>query len=147
MKAVKKFAFDVGWVFTGSMVVLLLHFLQKPIMARYLGPDGLGLFYMVLMIAGIITLIAGLGLDGAVVKYVAEYKEDKRRLNAVFSSALITVAIFGVVAGIVLFILSDTLASIFDTPSLSYLLKIYAFVFPFSLMYGVILGFLNVCER
>lgn len=143
MKAVKKFAFDVGWVFTGSMVVLLLHFLQKPIMARYLGPDGLGLFYMVLMIAGIITLIAGLGLDGAVVKYVAEYKEDKRRLNAVFSSALITVAIFGVVAGIVLFIFSDTLASIFDIPALSYLLKIYAFVFPFSLMYGVILGFLN----
>ena len=47
-------------------------------MARYLGPDGLGLFSMVTMIAGIIALIAGLGINGAVVKYVAEYKEDKR---------------------------------------------------------------------
>ena len=143
MKPAKKFAFDVGWVFAGSMVVLLLHFLQKPIMARYLGPDGLGLFSMVIMTAGIITVIAGLGIDGALVKYVAEYKDDKNRLHAVFSSAFITVAIFGVVASVVLFVFSDKLAGIFDMPSLSYLLKIYAFVLPFSLMYGVILGFLN----
>ena len=143
MKAAKKFAFDVGWVFAGSMVVLLLHFLQKPIMARYLGPDGLGLFSMVTMIAGIIALIAGVGINGAVVKYVAMYKDDKRKLNAVFSSAFITVAIFGVVASVVLFVFSDKLAGIFDMPSLSYLLKIYAFVLPFSLTYGIILGLFN----
>ena len=143
IKAAKKFAFDVGWVLAGSMVVLLLHFLQNPIMARYLGPDGLGLFSMVTMIAGIIALIAGLGINGAVVKYVAEYKDDKRKLDAVFSSAFITVAIFGVVASVVLFVFSDKLAGIFDMPSLSYLLKIYAFVLPFSLTYGIILGLFN----
>ena len=143
MKAAKKFAFDVGWVFTGSIFVLLLHFLQKPIMARYLGPDGLGLFSMVTMIAGIIMLIAGLGIDNAIVKYVAEYKDDKNKLHTLFSSAFITMAIFGVVASIVLFIFSNKFASIFDMPSLSHLLKIYAFVLPFSLMYGTILGFLN----
>jgi O-antigen/teichoic acid export membrane protein len=143
MKAAKKFAFDVGWVFAGSMVVLLLHFLQKPIMARYLGPDGLGLFSMVTMIAGTIALVVGVGIDGAVVKYVAEYKNDKSKLHAILSSAFITVAILGVVASIVLFMLSDKLAGIFDMPSLSYLLKIYAFVLPFSLVYGVILGSLN----
>ena len=143
MKAAKKFAFDAGWVFAGSMVVLLLHFLQKPMMARYLGPDGLGLFSMVIMISGIIVLIFGLGINSAVIKYVAEYKSDKRKLNAVFSSAFITVAIFGVVTSVVLFVFSDKLADIFDMPSLSYLLKVYAFVLPFSLMYGVILGFLN----
>ena len=143
MKAAKKFAFDVGWVFTSSIFVLLLHFLQKPIMARYLGPDGLGLFSMVTMIAGIIMLIAGLGIDNAIVKYVAEYKDDKNKLHTLFSSAFITMAIFGVVASIVLFIFSNKFASIFDMPSLSHLLKIYAFVLPFSLMYGTILGFLN----
>lgn len=142
-KTAKKFTFDVGWVFASSMAVLLLHFLQKPIVARYLGPDGLGLFSMVTMIAGIIVLIAGMGIDIAVVKYVAEYKNDKNRLHAVFSSAFITVAIFGVAASIVLFVLSDKFASIFDMSSLSPLLKIYAFVFPFSLTYGIILGVLN----
>ena len=98
---------------------------------------------MVTMIAGIIALMAGVGINGAVVKYVAEYKNDKNRLHAVFSSAFITVVIFGVVASIVLSTLSDKIAGMFDMPSLSHLLKIYAFVFPFSLAYGIILGLLN----
>jgi len=143
MKSVKKFVFDVGWVLTSSIGVLLLHFLQKPIMARYLGPDGLGLFSMVTMIAGIFVIIFGLGFDSAIVKYVAGYKDDKCKLHSIFSSALITVLILGVLASIVLFFLSDILSIIFDMPSLSNLLKIYAFIFPFSLLYGIILGFLN----
>ena len=143
MKTANKFAFDVGWLLTGSTAVLLLHFFQKPIMARYLGPDGLGLFSMVTMIASIITLIFGLGFESATVKYVAEFKDDKNKRSAVFSSAFITMAIFGVVASIVLFLFSNKIASIFDMPTLSYLLKIYAFVLPFSLTYGVVLGLLN----
>lgn len=143
MQTKKKFAFDVGWVFAGSVVILALHFLQNPIMARYLGPDGLGLYSMVTMIAGIIALIAGLGVNGAVVKYVAEYKNDEGKLHAVFSSAFITMLIFGVVASIILFVLSDKFASMFDTPSLSPLLKIYAVIFPFSLAYEIIMGLFN----
>jgi len=142
-KTAKKFAFDVGWAFAGSIVILILHFFQKPIIARYLGPDGLGLFFMVTMITGIITVIAGVGFDNAIIKYVAEYKDTKDRLHAIVSSALITMAVFGVFASIVLFILSDIFASVFCMPSLSFLLKIYAFVFPFSLVFGIILGFFN----
>lgn len=55
-KTKKKFTFDVGLVFASSIVVLILHFFQKPILARC--PDGLGLFSMAILIAGIIELIA-----------------------------------------------------------------------------------------
>jgi len=143
IKTVKKFTFDVGWVLAGSIAILALHFLQNPIMARYLGPDGLGLYSMVTMVAGIVSLIAGIGINGAVVKYVAEYKDDKGRLHAVVSSGLITMTIFGVISSMVLFILSDTLASMFRMPSLSFLFKIYAFIFPFLLTYEVIMGLFN----
>lgn len=143
MKSVKKFVYDVGWVLVSSVVVLLLHFLQKPLMARYLGPDGLGIFTMVTTIAGITALITGLGINGAIVKYVAEYKDDKDRLHAVFSSALAAMAIIGVATVIFLFTLSYKFSSIFNMPSLTFLLKIYAFVFPFLLMYGIIMGLFN----
>jgi len=142
-KTKKKFAFDVGWVFASLVIVLVLHFLQKPVLARYLGPDGLGLFSMVIMIGGIIEIVSGLGIPEAVVKYVAEYKNDKSRLYPLISSAFLTMIIFGATAGIVLFMLSNTLASIFKMPLLSSLLEIYAFVFPFLLIYMVIIGFLN----
>ena len=139
-KTKKKFAFDVGWIFAGSVIIFVLHFFQNPIMARFLGPDGFGLYSMVTMIAGVISIIAGLGIHGAIVKYVAEYKGDKNKLHAVVSSGLITMTFFGVSSSIILFILSDILASVLNMSSLSFLLKVYALIFPFTLTYEVIIG-------
>ena len=143
IKAAKKFAFDVSWVFASSIIVLLLHFFQKPIMARFLGPDGLGLFSMAMMIIGIIELIAVFGIDGALTKFVAEHKERKEKLYSLVSSALITILIVGIIVALALFIFSNTIASVFNMPSLSLLLKIYAFVFPLSLAHGIIVSYLT----
>ena len=142
-KTKKKFALDVGWVFASSVIIFVLHFFQNPIMARFLGPDGLGLYSMVTMLAGIISIIAGLGIHGAVVKYAAEYKGDIGKLYSLVSSGLITVIILGVTSSVVLFISSDTLARIFGMPPLSVLLKIYSFVFPFYLIFEIILSLFN----
>jgi len=142
-KTKKKFAFDVGWVFTGLVVALVIRFLRKIVLARYLGPTDLGLFSMCLTIGSIITLVAGFGLESAVIKYVAEYKEDKNKLSQLVSSAFLTMIIFGVLSGAILFILSDTLAGIFNMPSLSLLLKIFCIAFPFTLIFSIILGLFN----
>jgi len=144
-KAKKKITFDVGWVFASSIVALVLHFFQKPILARYLGPDGLGLFSMVIMIAAIIGLIAAFGIDGALVKFVAEYKgkEQKDKVRSLFSSAFITMLIIGIITSLALFACSNIFASIFNMPSLSLLLRIYALVFPFSFVYAITLSFFN----
>ena len=141
IKAAKKFTFDVGWVLASSIIVLLLHFFQKPIMARFLGPDGLGLFSMAVMIIGIIELIALFGIDGALIKFVAEYKERKEKVDSLVSSAFFTILIVGIIVSSALFVFSDTFANVFDMPSLSLLLKIYAFVFPLSLAHGIIVSY------
>ena len=142
IRPAKKFAFDVGWVFISSVIVLMLHFFQKPVMARYLGPDGLGLFSMAFMIIGIVEIIAGFGIGEALVKYVAEYREYER-VSSLTSSAFITISVFGIITSVALFFSSNLFADIFDMPYLSILLKIYAIAFPFSLIYGIILGFLR----
>jgi len=145
MRRAKKFAFDVGWVFTSSIIILLLHFFQKPIMARYLGPDGLGLFSMATMIVGIIEIIAVFGINGALVKFVAEYESKgwRDKVYSLVSSAFITLLIIGIISGVVLFFLSNVFANIFDMPLLSSLLKIYALAFPFSLLHGTIISYFN----
>ena len=120
----------------------MLHFFQKPVMARYLGPDGLGLFSMAFMIIGIVEIIAGFGIGEALVKYVAEYREYER-VSSLTSSAFITISVFGIITSVALFFSSNLFADIFDMPYLSILLKIYAIAFPFSLIYGIILGFLR----
>ena len=139
----EKFTFDVGWIFGSSIIVLLLHFLQKPIMARYLGPDGLGLFSMTTMLMGIAELVLLIGIDGALIKFVAEHKEDEDKVSSLTSSAFVTATIIGVVSSLALFFLSDTIASIFDMPLLSTLIRIYAIIFTFSLLSGIITSFLS----
>ena len=145
MQESKKFTFDVGWVFASSIVILALHFFQNPIMARFLGPDGLGLFSMAMIIVSIIGIIAVFGIDSAIIKYVAEYKgkEQKEKVYSLVSSAFVTILIIGVITSLALFASSNIFASIFNMPLLSLLLKIYAFAFPFSLMHGVIISYLN----
>lgn len=143
MQKTKKFTLDVGWVFAGSIAIMALQFLRKPIMARYLGPTGLGLYSITTMVVGLIELIAAFGVPSAVIKYVAEYKNDKNKLEPLVSSAVVTMLLFGTMSSILLFIFSDRIANIFDMPSLSYLLKLYAFVFPFSLAYSISLTFFN----
>lgn len=141
-KTKKKFAFDVGWVFIASATVLGIRFLRKTVLAQYLGPGDLGLFSICLTIGTIITLVAGLGFESAIVKYVAEYKEDKNKLSQLVSSAFITMFIFGVFAGAVLFVFSTALADIFNMPSLSLLLKIFGLMFPFTLLLSIVFGLL-----
>ena len=136
----KKFTFDVGGVFASSVVVLLLHFFQKPVLARFLGPDGLGLFSMAVVITTIFGLIATFGIDSALVKFTAEHKENKSKVSSLVTSAFIAILIIGMFGGLILFFSSDTFARIFNMPSLSLLLKIYSLALPFTLMHGIIIS-------
>ena len=142
-KSKKKFTLDVSWVFMGMVIIFFLHFFQNPILARFLGPDGLGLFSMTTIIAGFVISVVGYGVNATIVKYVAEYKDNKPEINAIVSSGLLAMIILGSGLSGILFILSDSLACLFNMPSLSFLLKIYAFIFPFSLAYEVIMGLFN----
>ncbi len=132
MEQAKKFAFDVGWVFTSSIVTLVFSFSLRIVLARWLGAADLGLYQMVITIQGIATLFATFGIGVALTKYVAEYKDDKDKLFQTVSSGFISSVIFGVVTGILVYTLSGTLASVFDMPELARLLKIVAFVFPLT---------------
>jgi len=143
MEQVKKFTFDVGWVLISSVVTLLIGFLLSIVLARWLGAAGLGLYRMVITVQGIAVLVATLGIPTALIKYVAEYKDNKDRLSQTTTSGIISSVIFGIVTGILLYALSVVLANIFHMPELAHLLKILAFALPFSSLFQALTGLLN----
>jgi len=143
MEQVKKFTFDVGWVLISSGVTLLIGFLLRIVLARWLGAADLGLYQMVITVQGIATLIATLGIPMALTKYVAEHKDNKDKLSQTTTSGIISSAIFGIVTGILLYALSGVLAGIFNMPELAYLLKILAFALPFTSLLEALLGLFN----
>lgn len=143
MEQVRKFAFDVGWGLVSAAVTLLIGFLLRIVLARWLGAADLGLYTMVITIQGIAVFVASLGIPLALIKYVAEHKDDRDRLFETTSAAFISSIIFGLVIGVPLYALSGTLAGAFHMPELARLLKILAFVFPFASVLETLLGLFN----
>ena len=84
MQSSKKFAFDVGITLIASVVTLPLGFVITILLGRYLGAGDLGLYGMTSTIYGIAMLFAAIGIPAAMIKYVAEFKEDRTKFNPLF---------------------------------------------------------------
>lgn len=88
-------------------------------------------------------LVAALGIPASMIKYVAEFKEDKTKSNQIVSSGVITSLFLGIGFIAVFYFTSGMFAEIFNMPGLSGLIKILSPVFPFALLDGALLGLLN----
>ncbi len=143
MEQVRRFALDVGWVLVSSAVNLVIAFLLRIVLARWLGAFDLGLYTMVITVQEIAVLIAGLGISVALTKYIAEYRDDRDRLLQTTFAAFINTIIFGLVGGAILYFLSGTVASIFNMPQLARLLEILAIALPFLCLLQTSLGLLT----
>jgi len=85
-------------------------------------------------------LVAAVGIPAAMIKYVAEFKDDRTKFNQIVSSGVITSLFLGFGFVALFYFSSGLFADIFNMPGLSGLLKILSPVFPFALASGALLG-------
>ncbi len=147
MHTQKKFAFDVGITLIASVISMLMGFVITILLGRYLGAGDLGLYRMVFTIYGIAMLFTAIGIPAAIIKCVAEFKYDEGKSDAIVSSGVITSLIIGIVFSMLFYFFSGIFEGLFNMPGLSGLLKILSPVFPFALVGGALLGFLNGCRE
>ena len=143
MKESTKFAFDISWVFVGQIITLGSGFLLNIVLSRWLGPADFGLYTLTLTLFTISTLVAGLGIPETVVKYVADYKSDQERLNAIVTAGIINALLLGTVAGFAFFIFAGEIAALFGMQELSGLIRIIALAVPLAIVNTTLLGLLN----
>jgi stage V sporulation protein B len=136
VEQISKFFFDIGWVLVGTVVNMGVSFLLRMFLARWLGAADLGLYTMIITIQEIAALIASIGIGIALVKFVAEWINDKKQLYRVTSSSFLNTMLLNIAGSVLLFFLSGLIASLFKMPELVNLLKILAFALP-------LLGFLE----
>ncbi|MBA7620193.1 Stage V sporulation protein B [subsurface metagenome] len=143
MQPSKKFAFDVSITLLASVITLPLGFVITVALGRYLGAGDLGLYRMTSIIYGIAMLVAAIGIPGAMIKYLAEFKNDRTKCNQIVSSGVITSLFLGIGFIALFYFTSGIFAAIFNMPGLFGLLKLLSPVFPFALVSGALLGLLN----
>lgn len=143
MQEAKKFALDVSHTFIASIINMLLVFVISIILARHLGAYDLGVYRLVYAFYGVATMVGALGIPVAVIKYVAEYKDDEVNLDKIVSAAIITSLIAGIIISIMIYILSQNIADLFRMPQIKDMLVLLMPVFPFILVNSILYGTLN----
>lgn len=99
-----------------------LAFVFNVVIARLLGAQGAGLYFLALSLTMIASVIARRGLDGAMLRFIAAAAatDATARINAVFRIGMLRAFIGSVTASIALIALANPIANhIFNDPSLA----------------------------
>lgn len=98
----KKYLKNMGWLFVGRMITLLISFFVGIVVARYLGPVNYGLLNYVISFVGLFGFASSLGLDGIAVREIVNQPNNRDKiLGTVFS-----LKIFGGIISILLIVLA-----------------------------------------
>ncbi|WP_026452728.1 O-antigen translocase [Aequorivita capsosiphonis] len=122
-------------------------FIQR-LLAEIVGEAGIAKIGSLRNLLEMLGSFASVGIFSGVVKYVAEYKEDKEQLQKLFSSTFVFIILGTVVVSAVLFFGADYLSqTIFDSAQYIYLIKLLAVIVPFISISKVFNGIVNGLSR
>lgn len=133
------------WSLAGSGVFYAISFFYNIIIARAVGQDDLGVFFLALSVASMTSVFDDLGLASSVARYVPffEGKNEKGKIRTLLGmsqklvtlSALLTVAVLWLGAGYV--------ASAYNQPELAEPLRMLSVFLLFSNLFGVNTSFIR----
>ncbi len=136
-----------GLSFSGTLVGKALLLLFTLIIARNLGSQSVGLYFLALAIIKIAVVPSLAGLDSGIIRYVSLFSgEDKvTQIKGVIFSSFLIAGPLSILMTISLFLSSHTLAvNVFNKPHLEGVLKLFAVSIPFlvcsQLFFSVFLG-------
>jgi O-antigen/teichoic acid export membrane protein len=132
-----------GFLAGGTLFEFVTRFFIALVLARFLGADDYGLYVLALSAATLCSAIALLGLDDALVRYVAILagRRDRQGLWGALQIGLGVSALAGIVTGGGLYLAAGPMAGrLFDAPQLAPLLRLLAVVVPFLTMSNVLAG-------
>jgi len=105
------------------------------LLARFLGAELMGIFFLGIIIVEISGVFSRLGLETGVIKYVSIFlsQSDDQRTKGIIKSALLLSVMTSIIIAIVLFSCAEFIANdIFKKPGLNLILKILSVSLPFS---------------
>lgn len=136
-----KFLRKSGELLIGKIVYLVNLFLSSIFFARGLGAVNYGLLTLSLSILGIVGRLFSFGFEASNQHFIAKYyKKNKRKATKVLRFFMKWRVPFSITAGIVLFLSSGLISTLYDYSNLAMILKILSVGFIFNLTQTVIFG-------
>lgn len=128
--------------FLASIIIFSARFLTSIIIARSLGPDGKGIYFLVLSTAAIFSLVVNLGLNGAVTYFTASKQWTSAQLSGFILLAVTILSAIGIILFIMIYqgILSTTFLKDVDPRYIFLILALLPFNLFGSLLMSIQLG-------
>ncbi|WP_298498884.1 O-antigen translocase [uncultured Algibacter sp.] len=131
---------------TGLVLVrMFCSLISQKVLAVLVGAEGIALVGNLKNVISFFEQFSILGTSNGLVKYISEFKDDKKQLNQLFSTVFVLSIIASVISFVVLFFWSDTLNNtIFGVDKeYGFIFKIIAFIMPFIGVNGILYALLN----
>jgi O-antigen/teichoic acid export membrane protein len=132
-----------GFLGAGSLFGYGLSFVTSLLLARLLGAEGLGLYALGLTAAGLVSSLTALGLDDAMVRYLAIQSRagDRAGVAGTLQLGLGLPTAVGTLGGIGLAVFAPALATnVFDAPDLAPVLRTFGVLVPFLTLSNALVG-------
>lgn len=126
-------------LFTGNTLSTIILALSSIIVARLLGPEGIGLYSLCIALPSLLIGFVDLGVNSAVVHFSAKLRVEGRLglLAKMLKVSFINRVILGVVASTAFILLSENLAHLLNRPEASMLLEIASLLIISQLLFGL----------
>lgn len=125
-------------------VRLVISFFIQRLLAETVGEAGIYKIGQLRSVTQLLSSFSSLGIFNGVVKYTAEYKEEKEQLKQLFSTTAVFTLIGTIASGVVLFIGAPYWSEqLFSTDAYTYIIKLIAIIVPFIAVQRVFNGVIN----
>ena len=131
---------------TGLVLVrMVFSLISQKALAVLIGAEGIALVGNLKNVISFFEQFSILGTSNGLVKYISEYKDDKKQLNYLFSTVFVFSIIASILSFIVMFFWSEALNNaVFGVDNdYGFVFKILAFILPFVGVNGILYSLLN----
>ena len=139
-QSLQKIAKGTGIFFIGTIIGMLLSFIGKVIVVRYITQSEYGIYSLALVLMNIFVVISTLGLREGSTRYIAYFRGggESGKTSSIIKSSVQIALIASISLATVSFFASDFISeSIFHAPGLSTPLKIFSIAIPFTVLMGI----------
>ena len=139
-QSLQKIAKGTGIVFVGTIIGMLLGFVSRVIIVRYITQSEYGIYSLALVLMSIFVTVSTLGLQEGSTRYIAYFrgKGEEGKVKGVISTSIKIASVASIIFSSILFLLADLISTnIFHSSELSTPLKIFSFAIPFTVLIGI----------
>lgn len=113
---------NIRFAIASKFINVLIGAILTILLARWLGPDEYGLFFLAISILGMIKIFTSPGISKSAGRYIAKYKEqDQTQTKYILEFSFFIIVLLGVPVAILSHVLRDHLSNLFGEPNLSIL--------------------------